>query len=238
MNKPAKLPVYDRFLSVQGEGLHSGCLAFMVRTYGCPVHCPWCDAAGTWHKDYVPQRINRMDVAAICKEADVSDAEFISLTGGEPCIHEEALVRLYKEPGRLPIHLETCGAFELPPSEGMDWVTVSPNHYRRPTKVALMSANEIKIVVEAPGALEEWEYVFDELLFSLKDYAASGRSVWLVPEWSKRDTPEVRQEILNAVKLGRGYRAGWQMHKCYNAHTQDPRACAPVPLGGEVTKGH
>ena len=33
-------PVYERFHSWQGEGLHLGKSAFFIRLHGCPVHCP------------------------------------------------------------------------------------------------------------------------------------------------------------------------------------------------------
>ena len=62
-------PVHETFHSWQGEGDHSGKSAFFVRLYGCPVHCPWCDSAGTWHPDYVPEKVDRIDAAMIADAA-------------------------------------------------------------------------------------------------------------------------------------------------------------------------
>ena len=56
-----KYPVYERFYTWQGEGVHLGRAAYFIRLYGCPQSCPWCDSAGTWHRDYRPDSVTLMD---------------------------------------------------------------------------------------------------------------------------------------------------------------------------------
>ena len=56
------IPIHEVFYAFQGEGVHMGKSAFFIRTFGCPLHCPWCDSAGTWHKDFIPKQIDKIDV--------------------------------------------------------------------------------------------------------------------------------------------------------------------------------
>lgn len=42
----ATLPIHEMFMTFQGEGVHMGKPAFFLRTFGCPVHCPWCFGEG------------------------------------------------------------------------------------------------------------------------------------------------------------------------------------------------
>ena len=107
------LPVYERFHAWQGEGAHMGKSAFFIRLHGCPVHCPWCDSAGTWHPDHVPDSIDRIEPIDLAEEALQSGCEIVVITGGEPSIHplydlvHELRIR------SLPVQLETCGAFPV-----------------------------------------------------------------------------------------------------------------------------
>ena len=80
-------PVYERFHSWQGEGLHWGKSAFFIRLHGCPVHCPWCDSAGTWHPDHKPESVDRMNPDELADEAFMACPEIVVITGGEPAIH-------------------------------------------------------------------------------------------------------------------------------------------------------
>ena len=38
-----ELPVMESFLTVQGEGGHTGSAAYFIRLGGCDVGCVWCD---------------------------------------------------------------------------------------------------------------------------------------------------------------------------------------------------
>ena len=41
-------PVNDLYLSVQGEGFHTGTAAIFLRLQGCNVGCSFCDTKETW----------------------------------------------------------------------------------------------------------------------------------------------------------------------------------------------
>ena len=63
------LSIHERFFSIQGEGVHMGRSAFFIRTLGCPVKCPWCDSAGTWHPGFKPAGKNLMDEYDLAEES-------------------------------------------------------------------------------------------------------------------------------------------------------------------------
>ena len=79
-------PVYERFHSWQGEGLHWGKSAFFIRLHGCPVHCPWCDSAGTCHPDFIPKTIEKIYPKDLIENAQKNNASIVVVTGGEPTL--------------------------------------------------------------------------------------------------------------------------------------------------------
>ncbi|MFU8849112.1 MAG: 7-carboxy-7-deazaguanine synthase QueE [Opitutales bacterium] len=222
------LPIHEQFYSFQGEGTHAGKAAYFIRTFGCPVHCPWCDSAGTWHPDYIPEKINRLEVAPLVEAAAATQAEFVVVTGGEPAIHDlNPLVEALHGIG-LKAHLETSGAFPI--KGDFDWVTLSPKRWKLPLKENLAKAHEFKIIVDAPSAIQEYLAHIG---------AAKERPIWLHPEWSCREKPEVLDAITDWIKShGAPFRAGWQLHKPYQADLLDPKSARAAPLGGDLAKGY
>jgi organic radical activating enzyme len=223
----SSLPIHEQFYSFQGEGSHAGKAAYFIRTFGCPVHCPWCDSAGTWHPDYVPETINRIDVDELVTAAAATQAEFVVVTGGEPAIHNlKPLVDTLHAAG-LKAHLETSGAFPI--KGDFDWITLSPKRWKLPLEANLSKANEFKIIVDSPTAIHEYTQILEP----------AGRPVWLHPEWSHRGNGEILNAITDWVKRrGAPYRAGWQLHKPYQADILDPKSANAAPLGGDPAKGY
>ncbi len=56
--------------------------------------------------------------------------------------------------------------------------------------------------------------------------------VWLHPEWSQRENPELLRAIVETVKTTPNTRAGYQLHKMFGADFQDKGTRPNVPLGG------
>lgn len=229
------LPIHEQFYTFQGEGFHAGRAAYFIRTFGCPVHCPWCDSAGTWHPDYIPEKVIRWTVEDLVAEVTKTAAEFVVVTGGEPAIHDLApLVDALHAVGR-PVHLETSGAFPI--RGDFDWITLSPKRWKRPLTENIERAHEFKIIVDQAGAIEEYVGMLKAIAEG-GDPSVETRPVWLHPEWSMHEDATTLDAITQWVKAqGAPYRAGWQMHKHYAADLKDARSAPPAPLGGDVGKG-
>ena len=215
------LPVYERFHSWQGEGVHLGKSAFFIRLHGCPVHCPWCDSAGTWHPDHLPEKVDRIEPDTLAEDAFSSGCEIVVITGGEPAIHNLHDLAYQLRNRNLPVHLETCGAY---PIRGeMDWITLSPKWNAMPLNECLEQADEFKLIIEEMDSIEKWT---DALPISL-----NGAPTWLHPEWSKAKDPEILHSINDWVKEhGSPFRAGFQLHKLYQVDEADERSRSPASL--------
>lgn len=215
-----KYPIYEHFKAFQGEGCHMGKAAYFIRLYGCPLQCKWCDSAGTWHKDWAPNHIEKMDEAEIFRLVN-NDNGFMVLTGGEPGIFNlYPLTSYIKSHSCIPIHLETSGAFPI--KGDIDWITVSPKWSKLPLIENLKKANEIKIVVENSDSIKKWIEIIGE----------TNATIWLHPEWSQRNNSEVLDSISQYVKChGRNFRAGYQLHKLYMVDSLDKNSKPTTPLG-------
>jgi len=225
----ATYPIHEMFDTFQGEGIHLGKPAFFIRTFGCPVHCPWCDSAGTWHPDWIPKDVNRMTPEEIVRQLPAG-CQMVIVTGGEPAIHDLAPLVDALHERELRVHLETSGGFSI--KGEFDWITLSPKRWKHPFMGSLVRADEFKFIIEAPEDID-----FYWKLIQIPNYPEE-RPIWLHPEWSKCKNPEVLDAICDAVKDGRGrFRAGWQLHKCYQVDQLDSRSRPLVPLGGDFKKG-
>lgn len=203
---------------------------FFLRLFGCPVKCEWCDSAGTWHPDYTPRSIEKLDASELAQLAEEADAEFVVITGGEPAAHDlRPLLDALKRRG-LSSHLETSGALAV--RGEVDWMTLSPKWAQLPLRENLDRADEFKIIVEDAGSIERWvaEIGMERL---------GRKPVWLHPEWSRRGSREVLVSISKWIKRhGAPFRAGYQLHKLYQADQLDPHSRRPAPLGGNPELGY
>lgn len=231
-----KLPIHERFFTWQGEGVHLGRSAYFIRTYGCPVKCPWCDSAGTWHPDHTPKNVEKAEVDELVSAVVQSKCDFVVITGGEPTIHDLSSLTSALHQEKIPVHVETCGAF---PFRGdFDWVTLSPKWWKLPMEENLSKASEFKIIVEDELSVEKWAKQIQ-----LADFDVP---IWLHPEWSALNdetNPKRKISVLSSIsnwvkEHGSPYRAGYQMHKVYDVDRLDPNSRELVPLGGDPSKGY
>ena len=229
-----KYPVYERFYTWQGEGVHLGRAAYFIRLYGCPQSCPWCDSAGTWHRDYRPEGVTLMDAHELAEvvRAESPDGAVVVITGGEPILFDLApLTDALHALGRR-VHIETSG---IAPLRGeLDWVTLSPKPFGQPPlPEVVVLADEVKIIVHEPGDIQ----VGLDTLTGLPESAV----IWLHPEWSRARERDlgVLNSITQAVKENPRLRAGYQMHKLYRADDLDAHSDKRlIPLGGNAALGY
>ena len=79
-----KLPVMEQFLTLQGEGYHTGRSAVFVRLGGCDVGCVWCDVKESWDVAKHPLK----SLNEILDEVNKYPTDFVVITGGEPSMHD------------------------------------------------------------------------------------------------------------------------------------------------------
>ncbi|NPA43484.1 MAG: 7-carboxy-7-deazaguanine synthase QueE [Chlorobi bacterium] len=178
-----RLPVMETFVSVQGEGFHTGTPSFFIRIGGCDVGCHWCDVKESWNPELHPLR----EVDQIVEEIpDTLDT--VIITGGEPLQYPlEYLTRRLKEKGKI-VHLETSGTG---PFKGhFDWVCLSPKKFQAPLPEAYDRADELKIIV-----FNRSDFDFAE---AQADKVRPGTRLYLQPEWSRRERmlPEIVEYIV------------------------------------------
>ena len=235
------IPIHEQFYTFQGEGMHAGQAAYFIRSHGCPLHCSWCDSAGTWHKDWKPHSTPRMGARELVDNVLSTGAPIVIITGGEPAIWDwsEFTDLLADEAPHVQVHIETSGSFEL--KGEFDWITVSPKWSKLPLLENLVLANELKLIVEDAGSIAKWmEQLCD---ITDKNYAefcvTNDKVIRLHPEWTQRENMSVLNTITRSVKdEPLLFRAGWQMHKLFAADSLDPGSAELVPLGGCAKNGY
>lgn len=109
---PSYYNVAETFLSINGEGTRAGQLAFFIRLAGCNLSCGYCDTK--WAKG--PGAFRAMTGEELCREARDSGAENVTLTGGEPLLHQNVRELLEALCGdSLYVEIETNGSVPLEP---------------------------------------------------------------------------------------------------------------------------
>jgi len=127
------------FASAQGEGPEVGRATVFVRFGGCDLRCRWCDSPGTWRptarcrieeragSGRFRERANPIPIDEILASVEAlapRRSTWISLTGGEPLLHPDAvcaLSRALAERGRR-VYLETHGLHAAALSRCVEWI--------------------------------------------------------------------------------------------------------------------
>ena len=191
-----KLPVMEKFYTIQGEGYYSGQPFYFIRLGGCDVGCHWCDVKESWdHNQH--QFIEVDDLIKDVKEHTSN----VVITGGEPLMWDlSELTKRFKE-NNIKLHLETSGAYEL--SGNWDWVCLSPKKKMLPKKEFYSIANELKVVI----------YNNDDFKFAMQESEKVGREckLFLQPEWSKFDL--MKDKIVQFVMKNKNWNISLQIHK-------------------------
>ena len=108
------MKVAEKFISVNGEGQRAGELAVFVRFTGCNLCCSYCDTRWANEADAPYDKMTPKEIYAYIKDTGVKN---VTLTGGEPLLHEgmgDLLSILAKDSG-LRIEIETNGSVDITP---------------------------------------------------------------------------------------------------------------------------
>ncbi|WP_340267420.1 7-carboxy-7-deazaguanine synthase [Sphingobium mellinum] len=153
--------VKEMFLTLQGEGVHSGRRAVFLRFAGCNLWtgreedrrkavCQFCDTdfVGT-DGDGGGKFVDATSLAnaALAFWGEGREGRYIVLTGGEPMLQiDDALIDALHARG-FTIAIESNGTIAAHP--GIDWVCISP---KAGSDVVQRSGHELKLVWPQPGA--------------------------------------------------------------------------------------
>jgi 7-carboxy-7-deazaguanine synthase len=127
-NRRERIPVIEIFgPTIQGEGALAGKKTHFIRTGGCGYRCEWCDTMYAVDPRLVKQNATLMHPTDILwKIYDRAPAQWITLSGGDPCMHDLGpLVKALKSQG-YQIAVETQGQLCPYWLALCDLVTVSP----------------------------------------------------------------------------------------------------------------
>ena len=80
------MPVAERFVSVNGEGVRAGRLASFVRFAGCNLRCSYCDTMWANEPGCHVEDLRVEDIAAWVA---AQPAACTTLTGGEPALQPQ-----------------------------------------------------------------------------------------------------------------------------------------------------
>tara|TARA_B100000035_G_scaffold44050_1_gene32980 strand:+ start:2264 stop:2881 length:618 start_codon:yes stop_codon:yes gene_type:complete len=191
-----KLPVMEKFYTIQGEGYYSGQPFYFIRLGGCDVGCHWCDVKESWdHNQH--QFIEVDDLIKDVKEHTSN----VVITGGEPLMWDlSEFTKRFKE-NNIKLHLETSGAYEM--SGNWDWVCLSPKKKMLPKQEIYSKANELKVII----------YNNDDFKFAIQESekVSSKCKLFLQPEWSKFDI--MKDKIAQFVMKNKNWNISLQIHK-------------------------
>lgn len=185
---------------MQGEGFHTGKLAYFIRLGGCDVGCVWCDVKESWEAEKHPMT----SVSQIKESAVESNSSITVITGGEPLMYDLAHLTDQLHLSGLKTHIETSGVYPL--SGDWDWICFSPKKFKAPQEEFYYKSNELKVIVFNKSDLK-WAETHAE---KMNEEAV----LYLQPEWSKRET--MTPLIVDYIKQNPKWRISLQVHKYMN----------------------
>lgn len=205
------------FYTIQGEGKTMGEPACFLRLHLCNLHCSWCDTPYTWNPE-LPEFWNESyeltiaETAELVKStwgADEDTQKRLVITGGEPLIQQENIIKLINELGTdWKIEIETNGV--ITPKEELFGCQFNcspklansgnPVGRIRPETLKILNVldSQFKFVVQSPEDIYEIE----------KDYLPhiSKNKIVIMPEGT--DVETLREHAYSVTELikSRGYR--------------------------------
>ena len=191
------LPLMEEFLTLQGEGAHTGSSAYFLRIGGCDVGCHWCDVKESWNAELHPVT----PLEQMVQNAVASGSPTVVVTGGEPLMWNMGPLTDALHAAGLQVHLETSGAYPL--TGTWDWICLSPKKTKAPRSEWYAVAHELKVIVFNNDDFRWAEVHAQEINREAKRF--------LQPEWSKRE--KALPEIIAYIERNPVWRLSLQTHK-------------------------
>ena len=190
------LPIMETFISLQGEGYHTGTPSFFIRIGGCDVGCHWCDVKESWNPELHPLKNVDQIIQSI-----PTYIRTVIITGGEPLLYDLHYLTNRLKQNKFQIHLETSGSSKL--TGTFDWICLSPKKNLPPLPEIYPLADELKIIIFNK---KDFEFAEQEALKVRKNIP-----LYLQPEWSRRE--KILSQITDYIIRHPHWRLSIQTHK-------------------------
>jgi 7-carboxy-7-deazaguanine synthase (Cx14CxxC type) len=156
--------VKEVFLTLQGEGFHSGRAAVFLRFTGCNLWsgreqdrqqatCQFCDTDFVGTNGTLGGKFaSASDLASVvsrCWHSEAAYSEgipFVVCTGGEPLLQLDAELIAALHAAGFEVAIETNGTLAVP--EAVDWICCSP---KAGSELIVTSGHELKLVYPQPA---------------------------------------------------------------------------------------
>lgn len=200
------MKVNEIFYSIEGEGIRAGMPCTFIRLHGCNLNCSYCDTRYSCEGE----AYKTMSITEIMDEVKGIGCPNITVTGGEPLIHEgidNLLIRLVKN--GYNVNVETNGSVVptiLGPIYTVDFKTKSSGMSDRMNKEAFRALDTDDVVKFVVGSTEDLEQA---LSFVEENYIEA--NIFVSPVFGKIELVDIAN-FLKDHKLY-NWRMQLQMHK-------------------------
>lgn len=214
-----QIKVVEIFDSIEGEGKRSGLPATFIRLAGCNLRCSYCDT------EYA-QSGDEYELMTVDSILERSVRKRITLTGGEPLIHEGAAELVSKLlQSSHEVNIETNGAVDI-----CEFLSKINANYREENlfftvdyKLPSSGCND-KMIFENYTRLKPWDVIkfvvgsdadtacMVEFIERIKPCHTIMPHIFIGAVYSEYDPKKLVQTILNTPALSDA-RLGVQLHK-------------------------
>lgn len=210
--------VYDR-PTIQGEGPYAGQVCTFVRTYGCNLHCRWCDTPFTWDTTgrngvMYPRFLNvtEMQITDVVKHVAALDVPLLVVSGGEPLLQATAVIELARQlklDHKIATHVETNGTRPPPDDRRLirHW-SVSPKLDSARAGSKSINNDVLRLWSLNPRAIFKVVCMTDDdvleaaAMFDLLDVALDAR--WVMAEGKTRTELEANERKITEAAIAFG----------------------------------
>jgi organic radical activating enzyme len=191
------LPVMEMFMTLQGEGTHTGLASFFIRIGGCDIGCHWCDVKESWNASVHPL----IPLNEIMRRVEENHARTVVITGGEPVYWNLEPLTSELKKRNIKIHLETSAAY---PIKGhFDWICLSPKKNKHPLPQNWEKADELKVII-----YNQHDFKWAE---ECRKNVKSTCNFYLQPEWSRAN--DMTPKIIEYIQKNPHWKLSLQTHK-------------------------
>ena len=191
------MKISEIFYSIEGEGIEIGRPEVFIRLAECNLRCTWCDTK------YALENGKDMSVNNVIKEVVKYPCKSVSITGGEPLLQREELLKLVQRLKKMDywIQINTNGTlfdeeiFTLADLVSMDCKCPSSKmksdlSVLEKTSKLFKQKTQFKFIISDEG---DYEYAVNKV----SSYLHGASNIIFQPEWNSK---KFARKLVNLVK--------------------------------------